>query len=105
MAEKTYPIPANMAEASAAEGAAAAFFLTRIEALEAVLNGPEAEAFEQAMAAEVAIGVPNGTSAAANIPSLTNWFSSIRAGLQADKMKFSATISAASPTVDDGAGA
>jgi len=84
MTEATYPVPANMAEASAAQRAAAAFYVTRIEALQAVLNGPEAAAFEAALADAAADGVPEGTSAATNIPALPGWFSSVRSGLQAD---------------------
>lgn len=101
MADTPYPVPANMAEATAAQRAAAAFYLTRIEALLAVLNGPEALAFEQALAAEIEEGVPIGTSASANLPSAASWFNSIRIGLEADWSQFNAT---ANPPVAPPAG-
>jgi len=84
MAEVSFPVATTMAEAIAAKRAAAAFYVTRIEALQAVLNGPEAAAFEAALAAAAADGVPEGTSAATNIPALSGWFASVRSGLQAD---------------------
>lgn len=103
MAENIYPVPASMAEATAAQAAASAFYLIRIEALQAVLDGPEAQALERALAAEVEMGVPSGTSASANIPSLTSWFNSIRSGLAADRAQLIATIEAAMPSVPEDA--
>ena len=79
--------PTTMAEAEACERAAARVYADRIIALQAVLDGPEATAFEQAITDALAEGVPAFTSAATNLPSAASWFAQIRAGLAADLNK------------------
>lgn len=66
--------PTTLQEAEAAEKAIAAFYLTRVQAAEAVMNSPEAQAFEAKVAELLADGLPAGTSCNVNLPRVAQWF-------------------------------
>lgn len=91
------PVPTTMAEAKAAEVAAAAIYLTWVEGAEALMNGPEAQAFEAAVAAFLEAERPNGTSAAANLPRVQQWFADVKAGITADKATLERIVNPPAP--------
>ena len=97
MSSSTFPTPQSLAEAEAAERVIAAFYLLQIVAAEAVMTGPEAQAFEAAVAAAISAGLPNGTSAAVNLPNVAKWFVDVRAGLEADRRRLDAIANPPAP--------
>ena len=87
----------TMAEAKAAEKAAAGVYLTWIEGAEALMNGPEAQAFEAAVAAFLEADRPDGTSAAVNLPRVQQWFNDVKAGIAADKATLDRIVNPPAP--------
>ena len=77
--------PTTLQEAEAAEKAIAAFYLTRVQAAEAVMNSPEAQAFEAKVAELLADGLPAGTSCNVNLPRVAQWFTEVKQGIDADR--------------------
>lgn len=97
MSSSTFPTPQSLAEAEAAERVIAGFYLSQIEAAESVMTGPEAQAFEAAVAAAIYAGLPNGTSAAVNLPNVAKWFVDVRTGLEADRRRLDAIANPPAP--------
>jgi hypothetical protein len=93
----TFPQPQNAAEAEAAEKAVATFYLGRVQACVDVMAGPEAQAFAAKVAELLLDGLPNGTSAAVNMPSVAKWFVDVRTGLDADLARLNAIVNPPSP--------
>ena len=87
----------TMAEAKAAEKSAAGVYLTWIEGAEALMNGPEAQAFEAAVAAFLEADRPDGTSAAVNLPRVQQWFNDVKAGIAADKATLDRIVNPPAP--------
>ncbi|WEK56494.1 MAG: hypothetical protein P0Y52_07965 [Candidatus Brevundimonas phytovorans] len=88
----TFTKPKTIAEAEAAEVVIASLYLDRVEAARAVMTGPEAQAFEAKVAELLFDGLPNGTSAAVNMPSVAKWFVDVRTGLDADFARLDALV-------------
>lgn len=97
MSNSSFPTPQTLAEAEAAERVIAGFYLSQIEAAEAVMTGPEAQAFETAVAAAISAGLPNGTSAAVNLTNVAKWFVDVRTGLEADRQRLDAIANPPAP--------
>lgn len=97
MTSTAFPTPQSLAEAEAAERVIAAFYLSQIVAAEAVMTGPESQAFEAAVASAIAAGLPNGTSAAVNLPAVAKWFMDVRTGLEADRQRLDAMANPPAP--------
>lgn len=85
MTTPTFKMPANAAEAAAAETAVATYYLSRIQAACDLMNGTKAKAFEAEVTALLADALPAGTSAAVNLPQVAKWFVDVRTGLEADR--------------------
>lgn len=93
----TFPQPQSAAEAAAAEKAVATFYLGRVQACVDVMGGPEAQAFAAKVAELLIDGLPNGTSAAVNMPSVAKWFVDVRTGLDADLARLDAIVNPPAP--------
>ena len=87
MSDISFP-PTTLEEAVAAEREIARLYRSRIADIQAVFNGPEATAFQQALADVLAAGVPSHTAASSNLPNAIQWFDSIRTALDADFQRF-----------------
>lgn len=89
--------PKTIAEAEAAEVIIAGLYLDRVEAARAVMNGPEAQAFEAKIAELLNDGLPNGTSVAVNLPNVAKWFTDVRTGADADFDRLDAIVNPPPP--------
>ena len=95
--------PTTLQEAEAAEKAIAAFYLTRVQAAEAVMNSPEAQAFEAKVAELLADGLPAGTSCNVNLPAVAQWFAEVKQGIEADRASLDRIVNppATEPAADE----
>lgn len=92
-----FPKPKTIAEAEAAEVIISGLYLDRVEAARAVMNGPEAQAFEAKVAELLNDGLPNGTSVATNLPNVAKWFVDVRTGADADFDRLEAIVNPPPP--------
>lgn len=88
-------IPTTFQETEAAEKAIAAFYLTCVEAAEAVITGPEAQAFKAKVADLLADDLPAGTSCNVNLPSVAQWFAEVTKGVEADRVSLDRIVNPA----------
>lgn len=75
----TIKTPTNKAEADAMTKAIAEYNLTRAQAVQDLLNGPEVAAFESLLGQVIEDGLPTGTTTAGNLIQLPKWFTDVRA--------------------------
>lgn len=105
MAETTIKGPKNKTEEAALEKALAEYKLTRIDAVEAFLDGEAVQAFRAEVEKLLEDGLPAGSTAFGHVSQLTAFLDRAKASLAADRTVLNNVISPPAPPTTIGADA
>ena len=105
MADKTIKGPTNKTEEAALEKALAEYKLTRIDAVEAFLDGEAVQAFRAEVEKLLEDGLPAGSTAFGHVSQLTAFLDRAKTSLAADRTVLNSVVNPPSPPTTAGADA
>lgn len=100
MADITIKPPKNKTEEAALEKALAEYKLTRIDAVEAFLDGEVVQNFKSEIESLLEKGLPAGSTALGHISQLSSFLDRTRDGLSADRTVFNSIVNPPTPSAD-----